>query len=187
MENKVKGSRFIGSASPIHSEEQAAEFIDTIKKEFHDASHNCSAWKIGIGKRQKYRYNDNGEPSGTAGQPILRAIDSMNIANICVVVSRFFGGAKLGTGGLARAYGQTTLALLRAGEPERKFLSDSVEFSVDFDFVNVVHYIVEKFSAELEDSAYAEKVTFRVKIRSSRFPQFKEKLIEATNGQIAFK
>jgi len=187
LEERVKGSKFIASAAPVETDEEAVNFIGEIKKEFHDASHNCWAWRVGIGKKLKYRYNDEGEPSGTAGQPILKSIESINVSNVCVVVTRYFGGAKLGMGGLMRTYGQITLALLRSSEPSKKYSEEFFEFIVGFDFVNVAHYIVESFSAELEDSQYGEKVTFRGKIRASRLPEFKSKLIEATNGQIEFK
>jgi uncharacterized YigZ family protein len=187
LEEKIKGSRFIASAIPVTGDEEASRFVYEIKKEFHDATHNCWAWKVGMGRSQKYRYNDDGEPSGTAGQPILKAIDNMNMTNICVVVTRYFGGTKLGTGGLMRAYGQATLGLLRSCEPVKKYAADQLEFSVDYDFANVAHVIIESFAAELEDSHYGEKATFQVEVRSSKLSKFKEKLTEATNGQVEFK
>ncbi|MEE9553422.1 MAG: YigZ family protein [candidate division Zixibacteria bacterium] len=187
LEDKIKGSRFIGTAAPAETIEEAAKFIDEIKKEFHDATHNCWAWKVGIGKNQKYRYNDNGEPSGTAGQPILKAIDSTRISNVCVVVTRYFGGVKLGTGGLMRAYGQTAQSLLRSGTAVKKFAVKSVAFKIGFDFVNVIHLIIKNFSAETEDSHYGEQITFKVNVRASKLTNFKNKLVEATNGQIEFE
>lgn len=187
LEDKVRGSKFIASAAPVETEEEAANFIGEIKKEFHDASHNCWAWRVGVGKKLRYRYNDEGEPSGTAGQPILKSVESINVSNVCVVVTRYFGGTKLGMGGLMRVYGQITMSLLRSGEPSKRYAQEFFEFAVGFDFVNVAHHIVESFSAELEDSKYGEKVTFRGKIRASRLADFKSKLIEATNGQIEFK
>ena len=187
LEEKVKGSRFIGTAAPTETEEEAAKFIDEMKKEFHSASHNCWAWKVGIGKAQKYRYHDNGEPSGTAGQPILKAINSTRISNICVVVTRYFGGVKLGTGGLMRAYGQTAQSLLKSSEPSRKFAIQTLNFEIDFDLVSVAHYIIESFNAELVDSRYEERVSFVINVRASKAAKLKNKLIEATNGQIKFK
>src|SRR5512138_1197293 len=100
MEEKIKGSRFIATARPVASEQEALAFIEEMKKEFHDATHNAFAWRAGIGRAQRYRYNDDGEPSGTAGQPILRAIDGRGAGNLCIVITRYFGGTKLGTGGL---------------------------------------------------------------------------------------
>ncbi len=187
LEEKIKGSRFIASAAPVESEKEAQAFIGEIKKEFHDATHNCFAWKLGVGRRQKYRYNDGREPSGTAGQPILKSINSANASNVCVVVSRYFSGTKLGTGGLMRAYGRISYELLKSCESEKKCLADTITFLVDFDFVDVAHSVINRFSAELRDSHYGDKVTFEVEIRASKLSAFKAKIIEATNGQVKIK
>ena len=186
-EEKIKGSRFIANAAPVATEQEAQEFIGEIKKEFHDATHNCYAWKIGVGRKQKYRYNDGGEPSGTAGRPVLKSINSTNASNVCVVVARYFGGTKLGTGGLMRAYGRVSYGLLKSCESEKKYSTETITFSVDFDFVNVAHSVINSFSAELKDSHYGEKVTFEVEVRASKLSAFKAKIIEATNGQVKIK
>jgi uncharacterized YigZ family protein len=186
-EEKIKGSRFIANAAPVATEREAQEFIGEIKKEFHDATHNCYAWKIGVGQKQKYRYNDGGEPSGTAGRPILKSISSTNASNVCVVITRYFGGTKLGTGGLMRAYGRISYGLLKSCETEKKYSTETITFSIDFDFVNVAHSAINSFSAELKDSHYGEKVTFEVEVRASKLSAFKAKIIEATNGQVKIK
>jgi uncharacterized YigZ family protein len=187
LEDKVKGSQFIATARPVASEAEALAFIDEMKKEFHDATHNAFAWKVGIGRTQRYRYGDDGEPSGTAGLPILKAIDSRSLSNICVVVTRFFGGIKLGTGGLMRSYGASAVDLLRTCEMDKKYCSETVSFSVGFDFVNVTHNIINSFDAELKDSQYADKVTFVVDIRASQMVALRKKLTDGTNGQVEFK
>jgi uncharacterized YigZ family protein len=187
LEEKIKGSRFIASAAPVESAKEAQAFIGDIKKEFHDATHNCFAWKVGLGRSQKYRYNDGGEPSGTAGKPILKSINSAYASNVCVVVSRYFGGTKLGTGGLMRAYGKISYELLKSCESEKKYLTNNITFIVDFDFVDVAHSVINRFSAELRDSHYGDKVTFEVEVRASKLSAFKAKIIEATNGQVKIK
>ncbi|UCC81099.1 MAG: YigZ family protein [Candidatus Zixiibacteriota bacterium] len=186
-EEKIKDSRFIATAVPVNEEKEASSFISEIKKEFHDASHNCSAYRIGSGNKPIYRYNDDGEPSGTAGRPILKAIETRELSDICVVVTRYFGGTKLGTGGLARAYGQLATELLKKCEVEKKYETRTVEFSVGFDFVGVIHNILDKFKVDLKDSQYGDDVLFRVEVRSTAFAAFKENLIEATNGQVRFR
>ena len=186
-EEKVKDSRFIAKAAPIESPEEAVAFIAEMKKEFHDATHNCSAWRVGQGNIMKYRYNDDGEPSGTAGLPILKAIEAREISNICVVVTRYFGGTRLGTGGLMRAYGQLAAEVLKKSKIEKKYLTQTLEFSVPFDFVSVIHNIVKNFDANLKDSQYGDDVLFIVEVRSSEFSNFRSKLTEATNGQAQFK
>ena len=110
FEEIVKNSRFVATASPIASDEAAKEFIAAHSD--GDASHNCWAWRVG----QSYRSSDDGEPSGTAGKPILQAIDRLSLDNVAVVVTRWFGGVLLGSGGLIRAYGGTAAACLRAGK-----------------------------------------------------------------------
>jgi len=187
LEDKVKDSRFIATAAPVNGEDEAVEFISDLKKEFHDASHNCSAWRIGQGEKLKYKFNDDGEPSGTAGRPILKALENRNLSYICVVVTRYFGGTKLGTGGLARAYGQITAELLKKCEIEKKYPSRTVEFSTGFDFVGVVHNVLGNFKIDLKDSQYGDDVLFIVEVRKADFAAFKEKLTEATNGQVKFK
>lgn len=106
----IKKSRFIGQAAPIASEEEAKAFLAMVSDP--SANHNCWAWRIG----QAYRFSDDGEPSGTAGKPILQAIDGQDLDGVVVVVTRFFGGILLGSGGLMRAYGGTAAQMLRAAE-----------------------------------------------------------------------
>lgn len=106
----IKKSRFIGKAAPIASEEEAKAFVAAVSNP--SANHNCWAWRIG----QAYRFSDDGEPSGTAGKPILQAIDGQDLDGVAVVVTRFFGGILLGSGGLVRAYGGTAAQMLRAAE-----------------------------------------------------------------------
>ena len=186
-EEKVKSSKFIATAAPVNDVAAANEFIAEIKKKFHDASHNCSAYRIGKGKSLIFKYSDDGEPSGTAGAPILKAIEKRELSDICVVVTRYFGGTKLGTGGLSRAYGQSTSELLKKCEVEKKYELKSLEFRVEFDFVGVVHNILEKFKVDIKDSQYGDDVLFIVDVRLTSLAALKEKLTEATNGQIRFR
>ena len=187
LEDKVKGSRFIATAKPVASESEAVAFIEEIKKEYHDATHNVFAWKVGIGRSQRYRYSDDGEPSGTAGLPVLKSIDARNLSNVCIVVTRYFGGIKLGTGGLMRAYGRMAMDLLRSSEIEKKYFTEHLTFIVSFDFVNVAHNIINAFDAELKDSQYGDKVTFIVEVKASQATAFKNKLNDGTNGQVEFR
>ncbi|OGC96082.1 MAG: YigZ family protein [candidate division Zixibacteria bacterium RBG_16_53_22] len=187
-EEKVKGSRFIATAKPVTTEAEANAFIEDIKKEFHDATHNCYAWKVGVGRSQRYRYYDDGEPSGTAGLPILKSIDARGVANACIVVTRYFGGTKLGTGGLMRAYGKMAADLLRSCEIEKRFFTESLVFESEFDFINVVHNVINTFEAELKGANYGENVvTFSVEVKASQLTAFKTKLTDATNGQVRFR
>ena len=112
----IKKSRFIGHAKPVESEEEAIQFIEAIKKEHRSATHNCSAYVIGE-RDQIQKQSDDGEPSGTAGKPILEVIKHQGLKNTVVVVTRYFGGIMLGAGGLIRAYTDGAVAGIEAGKP----------------------------------------------------------------------
>jgi uncharacterized YigZ family protein len=185
-ELKVKGSRFIASVRKVTTEEEAQATLEEIKKEYHDATHNCYAWKVGHGKKMRYRYNDDGEPNNTAGLPILKTIDNRKLSNVLVVVTRYFGGVKLGTGGLIRAYSKATYDALKECEIEKNFLAEILVFKTTFEFVNVIHNIIASYKAVLKDAAYDEEVTFTVEVRASKHKEFKTKLKDGTNGQIEF-
>lgn len=126
LSQEIKKSRFLAVAGPVASEAEAKEFIAAHSQV--DANHNCWAWRIGQG----YRFSDDGEPSGTAGKPMLQALDGQNLDNVAVVVTRWFGGILLGSGGLVRAYGGTAAACLRAAE--KLELVTTVEGSVACSF-----------------------------------------------------
>jgi len=185
-ESKVKGSKFIATAQTVNNQEEAEAFIAEIKKEFHDATHNCSAFTVKERGKSRVRYNDDGEPSGTAGRPILQAIDSKNLSNTSIVVTRYFGGTKLGTGGLMRAYGGAATELIENADIEKIQITQTVSFTVSFDFVNMIHNIVGNFKGTMQETQYGDDVTFNVDLRKTKYNSFKEKLIEATNGQVKF-
>ena len=113
VETTVKGSKFIGRAYPVKNSSEANKQYQGVKKQYHDASHNCFAYRI---DEKEFRYSDDGEPSGTAGRPILKAIELNNLYKILITVTRYFGGIKLGTGGLARAYSDNVLLTLEEAE-----------------------------------------------------------------------
>lgn len=185
-ELKIKGSRFIAHARRVKSEDEANAAIAEIKKQHHDATHNCFAWKVGHGKKMRYRYNDDGEPNNTAGLPILKSIDNRKLSNILVVVTRYFGGVKLGTGGLIRAYSKATMDALREADIEKGYLIENVQFKVGFEFVNLIHSLIANHKATLIDSSYGEAVVFTVEVRASKYREFKTKLKDGTNGQVEF-
>lgn len=186
VEVKIKASRFIASAGKVSNEDEVTTFIESVSKEFHDATHNCYAWRIGSGKHVKYRYADNGEPSGTAGLPIFRVIEGRRFSNIIIVVTRYFGGIKLGTGGLIRAYSKVTMDVLNECEIEKTYPVETAKFKTSFEFVSLVYNIISSFKANLIDSTYSDQPTFKIEIRASKYKEFKSKLKDATNGQVEF-
>jgi len=187
VELTVKGSRFIASAGKVADEEAVQAFLDKIRAEFPDASHQCYAWRLGFGRKLRYRYSDDGEPPSTAGLQIYKVLDGRNYSNTIVVVTRYFGGVKLGTGGLIRAYGKVTQDLLRECGAEKSFPTDRVSFKTGLEFVSLVHNIVAGFKATILESNFSQDAAFIVELRASRMKEFRTKLKDATNGQVIFE
>lgn len=177
-EVEVKKSRFIAHAAPVDDEEAAKAFIERVSDP--SANHNCWAWLIG----QNYRFDDDGEPGGTAGRPILQAIDSQGYDRTVVVVTRFFGGIKLGTGGLARAYGGTANEALRTAESAPIVPRVRLRLSLPFEFVDAAHHALGAFEGEKLDEEYAtDGVTLIVTVPASKRQSFAEHLRDAAKGQ----
>ncbi|MCP4632381.1 MAG: YigZ family protein [candidate division Zixibacteria bacterium] len=185
-EIKVKGSRFIASADFAGSVDDADLFIEKISSEFHDATHNCYAYRVGLDTDINERFNDNGEPSGTAGIPILNSIKSKEMTNIICVVTRYFGGTKLGTGNLARAYSSSAIAALDKSKPVVKILKDNIEFRAPADMVSTVYHVMNKSNGKMIEETYVPEGKFIVRLRLSKIKPFMDMLTEATNGKAKF-
>lgn len=177
-----KKSRFIAYLKPVNSEEEAAQFIDSIKKMNWNASHNCSA--AVVGRNNEYsRCSDDGEPSGTAGKPMLEVLLGEQIHNAAVVVTRYFGGTLLGTGGLVRAYQRCVKEGLAAAEIMEKHLGYQLIIKTDYNGIGKIQYISAQMGIFTVDTEYAEIVTVKVMVRSDEIQAFVKKVTEATNGQ----
>ncbi|GAA0589780.1 YigZ family protein [Virgibacillus siamensis] len=160
----IQKSRFIGYVKRAESEEEAQAFIHQIKKKHHDATHNCSAYMIG-GNNQIQKANDDGEPSGTAGVPILEVLKKRDLKDTVIVVTRYFGGIKLGAGGLIRAYGSSaSLAIETAGVVERR-LMNGFSVTVDYSMLGKLENELRNSDHVLESIHYLEKVEFIVYVR----------------------
>lgn len=160
-EIEEKKSRFIATIEPVSSEEEATSFIAAIRKKYWDARHNCSAFIIGdIG--QKSRCSDDGEPSGTAGRPMLDVLEREHITNICVVVTRYFGGTLLGTGGLVRAYSAAVKAGLDNCETITKIRGYRMDFSCDYNDIAPMQSALMREGHHLENIEYTEDVSGRI-------------------------
>lgn len=187
IELTIKGSRFIASAGKVTSEEEVQAFLARIAKEFPDASHHCFAWRLGIGRKLRYRFSDDGEPSGTAGLQIFKVLEGRNYSNTIVVVTRYFGGVKLGTGGLMKTYSKATQDLLRECGSEKSYLTEQVKFKTSMEFVSLIHNIINSFKATIVESNYGQDAEFTVEVRYSRIKEFRTKLKDATNGQVVIE
>lgn len=186
-ELKVKGSRFIGQIRLCHDKATAESTLDNIRKKYYDATHNCFAYRVGLGNEVIFRYSDDGEPSGTAGKPIYDQIEGGNITNVLVVVTRYFGGTKLGTGGLAHAYSQTAQETIRSAGKVEKQITERIAMTVQFSDYNNVERLVHQMKAKIIDSEFTDIVRITAEIRISLVQDFKEKLVDITSGRIEFE
>ena len=184
---KVEGSIFIATAIPVDSEEETKSSIQKICKEFFDATHNCFAYRIKSGEKESERFSDAGEPRGTAGTPILSAIQSENLFCVLVVVTRYFGGVKLGTGGLSRAYRQSAQGALQEADKVTKLITGEIDLAYPPGATGKVNQILTKYGVRFKNQGYENGPTARVEVRKSLLDELKKALIEVTNGQIRFK
>lgn len=176
-----KKSRFIATVRPVESEDEAVSFINETKKKYWDARHNCSAFVIG--KRQELtRCSDDGEPAGTAGRPMLDVLLKENIHNAAVVVTRYFGGVLLGTGGLVRAYQQATKAGLSASEIIEKKEGAVLFIRTDYTGIGRLQYLFAQEKITVMDTAYEADVLVKAAIPENDKKRIEKTIIEQTNG-----
>ena len=176
-----KKSRFIATVRPVESENEAVSFINETKKKYWDARHNCSAFVIG--KRQELtRCSDDGEPAGTAGRPMLDVLLKENIHNAAVVVTRYFGGVLLGTGGLVRAYQQATKAGLSASDIIEKKEGAVLFFRTDYTGIGRLQYLLAQEKITVMDTAYEADVLVKAVIPENDKKRIEKTIIEQTNG-----
>jgi uncharacterized YigZ family protein len=183
-EIKVKGSRFIASVYPTSSKENALHILDAIRKEFYDATHNCFAYRFGhLGL--DFRASDDGEPNGTAGKPILFAMQKAGISDALVIVTRYYGGTKLGTGGLARAYSDSADAVLTQCTKKAIFKTTSVRIYCTYDDVKTILRLIEQFAVK-HDGDYRDAIEFRTEIPTSSVAEFTSLVSSMTNARAGF-
>ena len=173
-----KISRFIAQAAPVQSEEEAYAFIEKIKKKHYDARHNCFAFSVG-GENPLLRFSDDGEPQGTAGKPILAEITGADIHNICIVVTRYFGGTLLGTGGLVRAYSEACKEALKNAETHLMQRVFPCRLTMEYTDMGKVQYILAEAEIPAE-TEYAEQVLITVKLPVAKKDEIIKKITEAT-------
>lgn len=181
-----KKSRFIATVRRVENEQEAAAFIEETKKKYWDARHNCSAFVIG-GGGELTRCSDDGEPSGTAGRPMLEVLLGEGLRNVAVVVTRYFGGTLLGTGGLVRAYTQAVKAGLENSVTGVMRRGVAVCLQTDYNDVGKVLYILEQQEIKPTDSVYGQDVRLTVELAADRAPRLRRELVEATCGRIGWQ
>ena len=171
-----KKSRFIAQVFPVETEEEVATILEQMKKKYWDARHNCSAFIIG-------RCSDDGEPSGTAGRPILEVINGKELTNILIVVTRYFGGTLLGTGGLVRAYSQSAQAGIMASKVIRKEVGYRVSIDTDYNGIGKLQYVAMQNNIAILDTQYTDKVQMILLVPIEQTESLLKEVTEATAGQ----
>lgn len=170
-EYKAKGSKFIAYAYPVQTDADMKKALDVLKKEHFKSRHHCFAFRLGIeGKR--YRANDDGEPSGTAGRPILGQIDSFGLTNVFIVVVRYFGGTKLGTSGLKVAYRDAAKEALQAAKIVEKIVEKQFNIIFDYSVTSDVMNYLKKEGFKILETTYTNKSILRVSIRLNDIERF---------------
>lgn len=178
----INKSRFIGSAAPVENEDEAVSFIESMRKEFKDATHNCYAYVIGE-NRNIQRYSDDGEPSGTAGMPILNVINQESLVNVAVVVTRYFGGVLLGAGGLVRAYTKGCKIGLDSGIIVEKNLYYDLSFNLDYTLLGKMDNELLKNNFIVKDKMYSDHVMFKLIVQENEIGKIEELVSEITSGR----
>lgn len=178
-----KKSQFIGYAKRCESEEEAKAFVAEIKNKHKQATHNC--WAYTVGKNMGIqRYSDDGEPQGTAGIPILEVMKKSNVTDCAIVVTRYYGGILLGTGGLTRAYTKGAAIALKAGGVVEKVNGAKLSFHMEYDMLGKIQYICGQNLWHIEDTEYSDKVIIHVLAEEDKIEEIKKEIIESSSGKI---
>ncbi len=170
-----KRSKFLAFALPVRSVDEVKELVKDYQKRFYDARHVCYAYMLGA-ERTDFRANDNGEPSGTAGKPILGQINSYGLTDILIIVVRYFGGIKLGTSGLIQAYKQAAIEALAVADIIEKTVDQDISFAFEYPFMNDVMRIVKEEEPQIISQGYDTDCTMTLRQRRSLMPRLKAKL-----------
>ena len=177
---KELGSRFISFAIPVESQEEVKDRLNAIRKEYHDARHVCSAFRIGL-EGKEWRASDDGEPSGTGGRPVLAVIDSAGLSDVLIAVVRYFGGIKLGVPGLARAYREAAADALRKAETIEKVAGEWRRISFGWELMPEVMKMVKEMELPQRAQDFSESCTMEVRVRLNLMQDFLERTSKFVN------
>ena len=170
-----KRSKFLAFAIPVHSVEEVKQIVAEYQKKYYDARHVCYAYMLGA-ERAEFRANDNGEPSGTAGKPILGQINSNELTDILIIVVRYFGGVKLGTSGLIVAYRLAAAEAIAAADIIEKTVDEEITFYFEYPFMNDVMRIVKEEAPDIVSQGYDNDCSMTLRIRKASMPKLKARL-----------
>lgn len=186
IELTEKKSRFIATALPVESQEEADVLLQKLKKDYYNATHNCFAYQIGE-NNEIQRFSDDGEPQGTAGRPILDVLKGEDIKNTLICVTRYFGGTLLGTGGLVRAYGKAAKEGLYAAGIIEKRRIQIFYLQLDYALAGKVQYLLKDKDITIRNATYLETVTFEVEVLVGQVDIFCEWITESTNAEVCIQ
>ena len=180
----VVNSRFISTAAPALSVDEAKAFVVRVKSEFADASHNVPAYIVGHGNSTIAHCHDDGEPSGTAGRPVLAVLRGSGLGDVAVVVTRYFGGTKLGTGGLVRAYGDAARSVLASLPRAEKVATHTVMLTVPYSAYERAQRLVMAHAGQVIEQSFTAEVTLMARLAVEQMPAFQDALRELSNGTL---
>ena len=172
-----KRSKFLAFAIPVTTVDEVKQYVAEYQKRYYDARHACYAYMLGA-ERTEFRANDNGEPSGTAGKPILGQINSYGLTNILIIVVRYFGGIKLGTSGLIVAYRQAAIEALEQATIVERTVDDDITIAFEFPMMNAVMKVVKDMNPQIISQGYDTDCTMTLRIRRGLMPQLRERLLK---------
>lgn len=187
IEIKIKGSRFIGESFHSNNIKQSLESLQAVRKREHAASHHCYAYQVGMPDTIKFKYSDDGEPGGSAGRPIYDVITGNKISNVLIVVTRYFGGTKLGTGGLARAYSEAAKKVLEESGSREVFLMRRMSMTLDFPIYDPLLTILRKYKVDTIGSEFSDKVKLVIDVRVGQVSEFMAACEEISSGKICIE
>lgn len=189
--DKIKGSRFLAAAAPVPGRDAAESFLEELRQTYRDATHNCWAYRLapppGGSAGPEERSSDDGEPSGTAGRPILREIAGRDLVGVAVVVTRYYGGTKLGTGGLVRAYGAAAAAVLDDAATVERPVVEPLRLRFDYGFTGPVQGVLAAHGLEPVRADYGADVAFELAVPVEATTEVRKALRDATQGEAAFE
>lgn len=181
-----KKSKFICCLYYVETEEQAMEFLQNLKKKYYDARHHCFAYSIGLSDHPLERFNDDREPSGTAGKPILEVIKGSGLKNVLAVVIRYFGGTLLGTGGLIKAYTEATKEAVENATIYESRLCEKVNISIDYSVLPKIQHLLGTYNEKIYQIEYLEKVDLLLYITYENADIIKNEILQLLNGDIFY-
>jgi len=173
-EIKVSDSKFIAQVFHVLNKHQAESVYSNIKRKYHDATHNCFAYRISA---SEFRYSDDGEPSGTAGLPIFKILENKDLSQTIIIVTRYFGGTKLGTGGLARAYSDAALSVLNKTKIDVKIRYITATVETTYENMSLLLELVNKHSGIIGKTEYTDKISFCLQIPTTKFEDFNNRIL----------